>query len=204
MKIQLGDNGKMINRRQMISEIRNIVEDACKRDTCRAGYGAWTHHILPVVNYAIILAKKLKADIEIVEISGLLHDYASVRNKETHEDHHLHGAKYAQEILEKYDYDSDRIERIKHCIIAHRASKDIPRETLEAHIIASADAMAHFDNVDSLLYLAYTKHKMDIDQGSKWVLDKLNRSWRKLMPEAKDIIKNKYGAIKIVLMKGDR
>jgi len=186
----------------MIEEIKKLVEEACKKDTNYFGYSAWSHHISPVVKYAKLLAKKLDADEEICEIAALLHDYASVVNKDWYPEHHVHSARLAEEILLKHNYPKEKIEAVKHCIMSHRASKNIPQETMEAKIVASADSMAHFDNVHSLLYLAFTVHKMDIEQGTKWVLDKLARSWNKLIPDAKEIIKEKYDAIKLALTNG--
>jgi len=52
----------------------------------------------------------------------------------------------------------------------------LPRKTIEAKIVASADAMSFFDNIHSLLYLAYIRHKMNIDEGVKWVLNKLEKA----------------------------
>ncbi len=183
----------------MIKEIERLVKEACEKDTNYFGYGAWSHHISSVVKYAKILAKKLKADEEICEIAALLHDYSSVVNKDWYPEHNHHSAVLAEEILLKYDYPEEKIQAVKHCIISHRASKNIPQKTLEAKIIASADSLAHFDNVHSLLYLAFTVHKMEIDEGTKWVLEKLKRSWSKLIPEAKEIIEEKYKAIKLAL-----
>jgi len=40
---------------------------------------------------------------------------------------------------------------------------------------------------------------MGIDEGTRWVLNKLERSWNKLIPEAKEIIREKYDAIKLAL-----
>jgi putative nucleotidyltransferase with HDIG domain len=177
-------------------EISKLVEEACRKESNSFGYGAWSHHIASVAKYARILAKKLGADVEICELAAYLHDYASVYNKDWYPEHHLYGATLAGDVLESYGYPQERVEMVKYCIVAHRASKDIKRETLEAEIIASADAMAHFDNVDSLLYLAYTKHKMGIDEGAAWVLAKLERSWDKMMPEAKNLIREKYEAIR--------
>ena len=116
------------------------------------------------MKYAKILSKKLDADEEICEIAALLHDYASIVNKDWYPEHHIHSARLAEEILSKYNYPKEKIEAVKHCIMSHRASKNIPQETIEAKIIASADSMAHFDNVRSLLYLAFAVHKMDIEQ----------------------------------------
>lgn len=183
----------------MIEEIKKLVEEACRKDTNHFGYGAWSHHISFVVKYAKLLAKKLGADEEICEIAALLHDYASILNKDWYPEHHIHSARLAEEILSKYNYPKEKIEAVKHCIMSHRASKNIPQETIEAKIVASADSMAHFDNVHSLLYLAFVVHKMDIEQGTKWVLDKSERSWNKLIPDAKEIIKEKYDAIKFAL-----
>ena len=183
----------------MIEEIKKLVEEACKKETNPFGYRAWHDHVLPTVKYPKILAKKLGADEEVVEIASLLHDYAGIVSKDMYAEHHDHGAKLAEEILKKYNYPQDKIEMVKHCIYAHRASQKIPRETKEAEIVAVADSMAHFENVSSLLYLAYVKHKMDGEEGRKWVLAKLGRSWEKLIPEAKEIIRNKYKAVKKVL-----
>lgn len=181
----------------MIKKISQLVEDACKKATNPFGYGDWQYHICSVLKNAKILAKKLKADEEIVEISALLHDYAGILNIELYPDHHIHGAKLAKEILEKYNYPKEKIAKIQHCILAHRGSKNIPQETLEAKIIASADAMAHFYNIPSLMYLAFVEYKMNIDEGAKFVLEKLERSWKKLtLPEAKEMVREKYEAVK--------
>lgn len=66
------------------------------------------------------------------------------------------------------------------------------RETVEAEILASADAMAHFDNIPSLLFLAYSVKKMSVNEGKTFVLEKLNRSFAKMMPVAKKMVKIKY------------
>ncbi len=185
--------------KDLIENIRRVVEEACKKETNYFGYGAWSHHIVSVVKYAKILAKKLGADEEVCEIAALLHDYASVLNKNWYPEHHIHSARLAEEILSKYNYPKEKIEAVKHCILSHRGSKEFARKTLEAKVLASADSMAHFDNVHSLLYLAFVRHKMAIDEGTQWVLSKLEQSWRKLMPEAREMIKEKYEAIKLSL-----
>ncbi len=59
--------------------------------------------------------------------------------------------------------------------------------------------MAHIDQIPSLLYLAFVQHKMSIDEGIAWVTEKLERSWKKLCPFAKEIIEEKYVAAKTLL-----
>ena len=75
----------------------------------------------------------------------------------------------------------------------------VPRNTLEAEVVASADAMAHFTSVASLLHFAFAKRGLSVEEGSAWVLAKLARSWEKLRPEAQELVREKYDAIKMAL-----
>jgi HD superfamily phosphodiesterase len=182
----------------LISNIETIVEKACRSKKNTFGYSAWTHHIAKVVTFSKQLADMMHADSEVVELAALLHDYASIINKDFYQDHHVHGAHLAQQLLEKYNYPQEKIEQIEHCILSHRASKNIKRETIEAEIIASADAMAHFTNIPSLFSLAYTVKGLETEEGKVFVMEKLERSWKKLLPEAKEIIKPQYRAAKML------
>jgi uncharacterized protein len=145
------------------------------------------------------MAKKIGANEEIVEIAALLHDYASVKDYKLYEDHHLHGAELAEQILKKFNYPEDKIEQVKHCILCHRGSKVTQKLTKEDLCVADADSMAHFDSISSLFYLAFFSHKMNIEEANIWLKEKLERSWKKLSPEAKEIIKDKYLASKTLL-----
>jgi uncharacterized protein len=183
----------------MIEEIERIVEDACKSDSNLYGYGIWSHHIVYVVKYAKLLAGKLNADMEIVEIAALLHDYAGIKDSSMTKEHHVHGAAEAERILNEYGYPKDRIQKVKDCILTHRGSVPMERLTPEAECIASADAMTHVFQVPSLLHLAYVNHGLGIDEGKEWVLNKIERSMKKLCPEARDMIYEQYKKVKDVL-----
>jgi HD superfamily phosphodiesterase len=134
-----------------VEKIRKLVEEECKKDSNIFGYNIWTAHIIPAVNFAKILAKKMNADLEIVEIAALLHDYAAIEGYAPNT-HHISGAREAERILKELNYPKPKIEKIKHCIYAHRASQSIKRETKEAECVANADAMSHFDNIPSLFF----------------------------------------------------
>ena len=178
----------------MIEKIKEIVKKECEKDKWD-----WDYHLVSVVKYANQLAEKLGADKEIVEISAWLHDIT--RLKGDVENHHISGAIEAEKILKQLKYPLGKIERVKHCIYAHRGSQNIKRETIEAECVASADAMSHFDNVPALLYLAFVKKQMSIEEGKNWLRNKLERSWNKLIPEAKKIVLPKYEAVKLLLGK---
>ena len=188
-----------MNSEELIESISNIVEEQSKKDTNVFGYEGWTYHVTTVVKYAKLLAEILGADKEIVEIAALLHDYASVKDSSMYKEHHIHGAIEAEKILKDFNYPEERINRIKECIIQHRGSVPLERTTKESICIASADAMTHIDQVPSLLHLVYCKRKMEVSEGANWVSEKIERSWNKLCPEAKEIIKDKYKSAKIIL-----
>lgn len=185
---------------QIIEAISKIVEDACKSDSNIYGYGIWTHHIAYVVKYAKQLAEKLNADLEIVEIAALLHDYAGIKDKAQIAEHHIHGAAEAERLLKEFDYPPNKIDLVKDCIRTHRGSIASERLTPEAQCIASADAMAHVFQVTSLLHLAYVKHGMSIEEGRVWVLNKIERSMNKLSPETREMMEEHYLKIKAVLI----
>lgn len=184
---------------ELIRKLEIIVENTCKKKANIYGYDAWTYHVKPVIKLAKKLGEKMEADVEIVTIAAVLHDYASVLDKNLYKEHHIHGARLAGEILESFNYDKEKIEQVKKCIISHRGSMNIERLSKEEICLASADAMAHIDQIPSLFSLAYLTHELDISEGSKFIINKLNRSYNKLCDEGKELIKEKYEAAQILL-----
>jgi len=52
---------------------------------------------LPVVKHSLKLGKQLKADLEVLELAALFHDYANlVDNKKFDKEHHRYGAIFAR------------------------------------------------------------------------------------------------------------
>jgi len=188
-----------LEKDKILFKVSDIVETECKKDNNHFGYGIWSHHIVVVVDYAKLLAEKLGANIEIVEMAALLHDFAGIKNIKYHDKHHIYGAKEAERILKSFKYPKEKIEKVKQCILSHRGSIDCERKSVEEVCVASADAMAHIDQVVSLLYMVYNRKTMDIDEGKEWVKSKIKRSWKKLDQEAKKIIEEKYYAALEVL-----
>lgn len=174
--------------------VRAEVERACAAPGNAFGYGIWTHHIVSVVAFGRELSARLGADAEIVELAALLHDLAGIQDVRLEPDHHLHSADEARRLLATLGYPPERTERVAACILTHRASQGLAPETLEARCVASADAAAHIVQVPSLLHLAYVKKGLGIDEGAAWVRAKLERSYRKLCPEARELIGARYGA----------
>ncbi len=182
-----------------IKEVRAIVERACIAESNVFGYGIWGHHIVPVARHAVRLAPVFGADPEIVEVAALLHDYASVRDEALYEEHHVHGPIEAGRLLDALGYPPEKTRAVQQAIAAHRASAGGEPRGPEAECLASADALAHIENVPSLLHLAYVRRRQGIDDGAAWVRAKLRRSWGKVDPRVRPEAEGAYRAALEVL-----
>ena len=177
----------------------NEVKNRCEQPTNAYGIGAWDHHIKVVYELAKKNASEYGADLEIVSIAALLHDIASVTDISYTEEHHIIGAEIAEKLLKEENYPAEKIELIKKCILNHRGSRLADKTTPEEICIADSDAMAHFYSIPSLLSMVYKEKGLSIDEGSKFVMDKLDRSYNKMSDKGKDLVKVQYESAKNIL-----
>lgn len=183
----------------IIEKVIKIIENDAKKKTNFFGIGGF-EHILDVNKYAKLLANKRNADEEVVQLAALFHDYSSLLDKKYIKEHKVHSGIKAEEILLKFHYPKEKIEIIKDAIYCHRGSKKRRKKTIEAKCLADADAMAHFVEIPDLFYLAYATYKIkNRKEAKKFVREKLGRSWGKISPDAKQLIKKEYQAAKIIL-----
>ena len=185
----------------IVNDIKKELLKRCNIYNEKYNYDFWNDHIKYVVKNAIELAKKYGADIEIVELGALLHDIAMPSEFGPREEHNIYGAKIADELLTKLNYPQDRKESVKECILRHRGSKDLPRNTIEEQCVADADVMAHFDCIPSLFHLAFGKNEMglSLEEGAEFVKKKLERDYNKLSQRTKEVLKEKYENIVSIL-----
>ncbi|WP_297430042.1 HD domain-containing protein [Clostridium sp.] len=121
---------------------KKIIEIVQDKLTCSAHN---LDHVFRVYNLCLLLAKYEKdVDLEILIPSALLHDIARVEESEdkTGEiDHAVLGSIVAENILRKLEYEEEKIEKIKHCIIAHRFRTGNEPNTIEAKILFDSDKL---------------------------------------------------------------
>ena len=178
-------------RDDIVEKLQHEIHSRCLAETNRFGIGCY-YHIVAVVKNAELLARKYGADMEVVIIAAWLHDIASITDYDLYELHHIHGAEMAYSLLKEYGYDDDKICLVQQYIQNHRGSIDAKRSSLEERCVADADAISHFDNIPSLLYLAYCQKGMGIEDGKEFVKEKLTRSFRKLSAESKRYYQEKF------------
>ena len=158
-----------------------------------------TDHIEAAVKNGALLAERYGADKEVVMIAAWLHDIASATDYSLYPEHHIHGAEMAQGILSQWDYEPEKIALVQSCVRSHRGSVPLGRESVEELCVADADAVSHFDSLPSLLYLAYRERGMGLEEGKKFVKEKLERSFQKLSPQSRELYQNKYRQVMDIL-----
>lgn len=157
-------------------------------------YDFWKMHIQYVVSESLNLAKIHNADLEIVELGALLHDIALVAKIGTKADHHTNGAILAKELLSKYDYPQDKMERVLNCVLNHRSSKNATN--IEELCVADADIIAHFYNIPNAFVIGVKKHDFNKpEQFMAW----LAGDYDDLSEQTKLDFKDRYNNIMRVL-----
>lgn len=171
----------------IIEQVRKYVkEEFEKPEACFKP--AYEEHFIPVVKTALELAEKEDADKEVVEIAAWLHDIGSIIGD--YENHHILSAKIAQELLQKLNYPQEKIEKVKQCILSHRGRFPGKKETKEAQILADADALVNFGDINSLLRSNYQNPKSE-EEAKQKILAKLEGNYLKLSDKAKPLVEDK-------------
>lgn len=100
-------------------------------------------HTERVLKNALHIAKKEKANLEIVTLAALLHDVGRKEEIKLKKIicHAELGAKIAKNILINHNYPSEKVEQVIHCIETHRFRKNNPPQTIEAKCLFDADKL---------------------------------------------------------------
>lgn len=176
----------------IIENVKNEMIKICEENKKKSNFDHWNNHIRIVYERGHELAIERNADLEIVDLSTILHDVARVKGVGPIEEHNIYGAEVAEEILKKYNCPKETIERVKRCIYNHI---DNPKTSLEEEIVADADALSHFDDLSTLYYLAFKMLKLDFDQAKEFIKKKLEFDYNKLSKYGKNKYKERYELI---------
>jgi len=100
------------------------------------------YHVQRVETLAETLVKRHPEPVDerVVRLAVILHDIGRTReDRGGIDDHARWGARKAGTILRDCGADAETIERVQHCIRAHRYSNDVEPATPEAKLVADAD-----------------------------------------------------------------
>jgi uncharacterized protein len=183
---------------ETVEKIKEIVIEKCERHKKNPQYGYydyWNDHIRRVEYHAVNLAKQNGADLEIVELSALLHDISMPSEYGDRSEHHVYSAEMAETLLTELNYPKSKIDLVKKCVFNHSGRNKNLRETIEETCVSDADALAHFDRIPSLFSLAYSLHKMSLEEGKEYVKKRLQDDYDDLSEPSKQTYREKYETI---------
>lgn len=125
-------------------KLRRIVEEEMNE----ASPAHDMSHVMRVYNMCLHLARhESDVDLDVLRTAALLHDIARTEEDRGRRirvpgvDHAILGAEMSEKILKELAYPAEKIEEIKHCIIAHRFRGGIEPRTKEARILSDADKL---------------------------------------------------------------
>lgn len=163
----------------------------------------YKNHVLVVVKNAEEMAAAKSANVKLCVAGALLHDIADTEMLRKSDNHEIRSLKIARELLKQHGFDAGEVEQVATGIIApHSCIESLP-ETLEGKILATADALAHFET-DFYIYFCWQHWSGDGEQGyadfKKWALSKIERDFaRKIFFEdIKERARPSYRALKSV------
>ena len=153
-------------------------------------------HVSEVEKWAKHLLKKFpEANSEVVLLAVWMHDLGHYPIL-TEIDHAIRSEKRAKEFMEKLNYSKDKMEKVLHCVRAHRC-RDVMPNSIEAKIIACVDSASHMtesmyfdmakdDKENNREFRVYAKMERDFrDLGAfpeiQKELKKLFETWKKLI-----------------------
>ena len=160
-------------------------------------YDFWNEHIKYVYEEAILLARKYNADLEIVSLGALLHDVALIKQVGDRKDHHINGKDISLEMLKKYNYPKEKIDKVLGCVYNHRSSKNATN--IEEICVSDADILSHFDNIPMLFNLII-KNKVTLNELRDNLKNSFEKDYNDLSEKTKESFKERYYLILDIIL----
>ncbi len=184
----------------IVEKIKKFVQEECQKPTSKYGEEPFENHFKLMVGWAEKLVDKVGGNKEVVLVASWLHDIGFI--VDGRENHHISGARIAEEKLLEFNYPQEKIELIKKCILNHRGSRNDKRKSLEEKIVAEADVISNFDNIAGIFKVALFYENRPQKEAQREVLEKLERKWKQLyFKESRELLKPKMEAVRILFGK---
>jgi len=100
-------------------------------------------HTERVYNLCMRIGEKEKVDLQVLKFAAILHDIGREEeyNSKGKVCHAERSAELARDILAKYGFDEEKIDKITHCIETHRFRGNKIPKTKEAKVLFDADKL---------------------------------------------------------------
>lgn len=181
-----------------VNQIReNIIEEAKNSQNIEPWF--LDEHLMEVEHLANLLCDDFQnADRDLVGLGVWFHDIGRLRGQD--ENHDVVGAEIAKETLLSNGVSKERAKRVYDICRSHRCSDVMPK-SLEAKILATADAMSHFKHSFYIRLIPIYMEELTFEEAKLKVLKKINRDYKEKIAfdQARDAVKEKYVALRLIL-----
>ncbi len=183
----------------IVEDMRGHVLEACGDPANVLTPGFFHDHLLVVASYAAVLAPRLGADAEVVELAAYLHDLSAVRDFSTLSHHAASSADLARALLLERGYPAERTAAVAAAIARHSVPLATGEGTPEEVCLSNADAMAQIAMPAFWLYFAFRVLKLGYVDGRRWYADKVRTNWEALIPGARELLGARHDRVAEVL-----
>ncbi|MGC4064287.1 MAG: HD domain-containing protein [Polyangiaceae bacterium] len=180
------------------SQARELLRLECASPPNRFGAEFFDEHLVVVVDFALVLARRLGADPLVVEVAAWLHDRAAVLDFGTLPTHARDGAALARHWLARADIPSDICEGIARCIETHGAPTTQEPTTPEQRCLSNADVLSHITRPAYWYWYLYQVRNMDLAGARAWYRSRLAQ-WERLEPAARELVEAEYSTLRRLL-----
>ena len=188
---------KQTETQKIINEVYAKVQNRCTLSDNINELNIFYHRIKFVYQYTIKNYNRYKAKYEIVAFASLLCKLPSLTNEINGEERNRIIIKLVEELLGNYNLDKNSLDSIKDCLLNYENNRF---RTPEEICIKDANIIPVFYNIPTLFKIAYVDYNMEIEEGCKFVENKIDNSYNSLSEEGKNGIFDEYKRAKVLLM----
>lgn len=162
---------------ELEKRVRVLYEE---KNPNRADWSDWLYnnHVFVVTETAGVLAKRFNANEELSRASAMLHDIADTTMNRFDEAHGGESLRIARELMSRSGYTEEEISLVVDDAIAfHSCHNEQKPQSLEGQVLATADALAHFQTDFYDFATREIRDTMLTDDVQNWVLGKTERDF---------------------------
>lgn len=155
-----------------------------------------TDHLFEVERLALSLCSRYpEADLQLVDLAVWFHDIERLRGNDN--DHDILGADEAQRVLQELGFTDEEVSIVVEACKCNSCKKYLP-QSLEAQILATADALSHFFHDFYKKALPYhIRHSSSKEMALEIILQKIDRDFNEkiFFDEAKELARPIYESL---------
>lgn len=167
----------------MMDKSQNVFTAAAKQysnSTTNMGKWMWQNHTQAVADKSKELAKKYSANIELTYCAALLHDLGDSEYERGHPDFDTWSLNTSSQILKKVGFGKAEADEVIKAVRTHSCHNGNLPTTLEGKILATADAMWHYQTsfFAEICYMNKPNSANNYQQWQEWFNEKIERDYR--------------------------